>query len=158
MNIGSVLLWGFLATIVLTTIMFASQAMGLSRMSIPYMLGTMVTAQRDRAKVLGFMLHLINGWTFAIIYASAFESVRTANWWLGAIFGFIHAFFVLVVAMQLLPGMHPRMASEDQGPSPTRHLEPPGFMALNYGWGTPIVTLVTHCIYGAILGNFYQLA
>jgi hypothetical protein len=31
-------------------------------------------------------------------------------------------------------------------------LEPPGFMLLNYGASTPIVMLVTHVIYGAIVG------
>ena len=40
--------------------------------------------------------------------------------------------------LPLIPGLHPRMASEYQGPTPTRQLEPPGFLALNYGRPTPI--------------------
>jgi hypothetical protein len=31
-------------------------------------------------------------------------------------------------------------------------LEPPGLLALNYGAGTPVVTLVAHLVYGAVLG------
>jgi hypothetical protein len=35
------------------------------------------------------------------------------------------------VVSPALPAMHPRMASEQDGPTPTKQLEPPGFMALN---------------------------
>ena len=49
------------------------------------------------------------------------------------------------------------MASEQHGPTPTRQLEPPGFLALNYGRRTPISVLVAHLVYGAILGAFYRL-
>jgi hypothetical protein len=53
--------------------------------------------------------------------------------------------------------MHPRMASEQQGPTPTEQLEPPGFMALNYGRRTPIAVILSHTVYGGILGAFYRL-
>lgn len=158
MNGPSVLLWGFVATIVLTTLMSGAQALGLSRMSIPFMLGTMVTPARDRAPLLGFVIHLLNGWMFAIIYAAAFESWGRATWWLGAGIGLVHALAVLVAVMPLLPGLHPRMASEHRGPEPTRALEPPGFLALNYGRRTPLIALLAHLVYGAILGAFYQPA
>ena len=49
------------------------------------------------------------------------------------------------------------MASELRGPEPTKALEPPGFLALNYGRRTPLVTLVAHAVYGLILGAFYHL-
>lgn len=158
MNIPSILLWGFVATVVLTTVMAGAQGLGLSRMSVPFMVGTMFTPDRDRAKIVGFGVHLMNGWLFAVIYAVAFESWGRATWWLGSGIGLIHALAVLVAFMPLLPGMHPRMASEHQGPDPTRALEPPGFLALNYGRRTPLIALVAHLVYGAILGAFYQVA
>ncbi|CAN5648060.1 hypothetical protein BH24ACI5_BH24ACI5_28900 [soil metagenome] len=43
----------------------------------------------------------------------------------GASIGFVHAAVVLIVGMRLLPGLHPRRASEQQGPTVTRQLEPP---------------------------------
>ena len=49
------------------------------------------------------------------------------------------------------------MASEQKGPTVTRQLEPPGFLALNYGYQTPISVVVAHLIYGAILGGFYKM-
>ena len=157
MNWPSVLLWGFAATISLTTVMAASQGLGLSRMSIPFMLGTMMTPDRDRAIVVGSLFHVANGWAFALIYAAAFESWGRAAWWLGASIGAVHATFVLTVGMAMLPGLHPRMASEQAAPATTAQLQPPGFLALNYGERTPLVTLVAHLIYGGLLGAFYQL-
>ncbi len=158
MNLPSVLLWGFVATVVLTGIQSASQGMGFSRMSIPFMVGTMFTPDRSRAVGLGFLAHFFNGWIFAMVYALVFQSLGRANWWLGALGGLAHGLFVLLVLMPLLPGMHPRMASEHHGPTPTRLLQPPGFMALHYGRQTPMVVLAAHVVYGVILGSFYQLA
>ena len=156
MNRGGTLLWGFVGTVVLTGLMAGSQGLGLTRMSLPFMLGTIFTPDRDRAKLIGFGVHFVNGWIFASVYAAAFESWRRATWWLGAGIGLVHALFVLLVVMPTLPGLHPRMASEQRGPTPTRQLEPPGFLALNYGRRTPISVLVAHLVYGAILGAFYR--
>jgi hypothetical protein len=157
MNLPSVLVWGFAATVTLTTMMAASQGLGLSRMSIPFILGTMLTPNRDRAMLLGALLHVGNGWLFALVYAAVFEGWGRAAWWLGAIVGFAHAGFVLTVGMTMLPGMHPRMASEHRAAPEHAQLQPPGFLALHYGERTPLVTLAAHLVYGAILGGFYQV-
>jgi hypothetical protein len=144
-------------TVVLTSVLAGSQALGLTRINLPFMLGTMVTSDRDRAKLIGFGMHLVNGWLFAGVYAAAFRSWRRATWWLGALIGLVHALFVLLVGMPMLPSLHPRMASEQYGPTPTRQLEPPGVLGLNYGRRTPISVVLAHLLYGAILGAFYRL-
>lgn len=155
LEIGAALLWGGFATGVLTLIMAASQGFGWSRMSFPFMIGSMFSSRRSRAMILGFVLHFLFGMAFAIVYALVFESWRWANWWLGALLGTFHGLFILIVFMPVLPDLHPRMASKHHGPSPTRQLEPPGFMALNYGHATPALTLVAHVIFGILLGAFY---
>ena len=157
MNWRGSLLWGFVGTVFLTGLMSATQGLGLTRMSLPFMLGTMFTPNRDRAKLVGIGVHLLNGWLLALIYAAAFQSWRRAAWWLGACVGLVHGLFVLLVVMSVLPGLHPRMASEQRGPDPTRQLEPPGFLALHYGRRTPVALLAAHVIYGGILGAFYRL-
>jgi hypothetical protein len=158
MNLASMLLWGFVATVVLTGLLSGSQAFGYTRMNLPFMLGTMFTSSRDRAKIIGFLLHFVNGWIFAFVYCAAFESWRLATWWAGSAIGAVHATFVLLVAMPILPSIHPRMASEEHGPTPAQQLEPAGFMAMNYGRRTPISVLLAHLIYGAIIGAFYRLS
>jgi hypothetical protein len=157
LNLASSGLWGFVGTVVLTGLMAGTQGLGLTRMSLPFMLGTMFTPDRDRAKLVGFFVHLLNGWWLALIYAAAFQSWRRATWWLGAGIGLVHGLFVLVTVMPLLPGLHPRMASEQRGPTPTRQLEPPGFLGLNYGRRTPLSVLLAHLAYGAVLGAFYEV-
>ena len=157
MNVRGVLLWGFAGTTILTTIMRTAQALGRTRVDLPLMLGLMFTANRDRAKVYGFLFHLANGWVFAFIYAMVFDQVRRATWWIGALIGAVHAMFVLVIGMSLLPGLHPRMATDARGPQPTLDLEPPGFLAMNYGRQTAIVTVLAHLIFGAVLGTFYRV-
>jgi len=157
MNWKSWLLWGFVATVALTTVMAGSQGVRLTRMNLPYMLGAMFTPSRDRARIIGFGVHLLNGWVFSLGYVAAFQSWGRATWWAGAALGLLQALFVLTVIAPLLPAVHPRMASEQKGPTVTRQLEPPGFFALNYGVQTPVSIVLGHLIYGAILGACYSL-
>jgi hypothetical protein len=154
MIVASWLLWGFVATVVLTTILAASQGLGLTRMNIPFLVGTMFSGGSRPATRLGFFVHMINGWVFAAIYVAAFVSWGGATWWRGAAIGLVHALFVLAVLMPVMPSIHPRMAGPAQGPSALRMLEPPGFFAMHYGVRTPISVVIAHVAYGAILGAF----
>ncbi|MBI3803342.1 MAG: hypothetical protein HY282_06225 [Nitrospirae bacterium] len=156
MNWHGILLWGLLATGLLTTIMRAAEGLRYTRMDIPFMLGTIFTPDRDLAKVIGSILHFMNGLFISILYAVFFHAFGFASWWLGALMGLAHGAFVLIVALPLLPGGHPRMASDFWGPTPTRLLEPPGFLALNYGYQTPIVSMLAHLAFGLVLGFFYR--
>jgi len=156
-NVGSWLLWGFASTILLTTLMAGSQGLGLTRMNIPYMVGTMFTPDRDRAKVIGVLVHVLNGYAFSLIYVAAFHLWDGPTWWKGAMIGLVHAAFVLMVGAPAMPGMHPRMASERSGPTVVRQLEPPGFLALHYGIQTPISVVIAHVAFGVVLGVFYTV-
>ena len=152
-GIASLLLWGFAATVVMTVILYGSQRAGLSRLSMPFLLGTCLTEDRDRAHVLGFVAYLIGGWIFAVIYAALFVALG-ATWWTGAAIGFVYGLFLLLVVLPTMPHIHPRMASEYEGPTDARRLEPPGFLGLNYGYRTPLTTLFAQIAYGVMLGAF----
>lgn len=156
MNWTGWLIWGFAATIVLTISLTASQGLKLTRINIPMLLGTMVVANRDKAKWFGIFIHIVNGLVFSLIYVAAFHAWGGATWERGALIGLIHACFVLGVALPNLPGIHPRMASENFGPTVTRQLEPPGFWAMNYGFQTPLTVILAHIVFGMILGGFYK--
>lgn len=146
--------FGLVATVLLTTVIVAAQLAGLTRLDIPLMLGTLLTGDPDRARLYGFFVHLIMGQFFALFYAAGFAALGVATWWLGAGFGLIHAAIAGAVLVPLLPTAHPRMATERAGPSSQILLEPPGLFALNYGWGTPLVTVAAHAVYGTVLGLF----
>jgi hypothetical protein len=149
---GGALLWGFFATLVLTLVMSAAQGLGLSRISMPFLIGSIFTPDRNRAIVIGSAVHFVNGWLISLVYALVFARLGRATWWIGALLGLLQGLAVIVALLPLLPSLHPRMATEDYGPTPTRQLEPPGFLGLNYGRRTPLITLVAHLGYGILLG------
>ena len=157
-HLGSAIGWGAMATAVLTLVLTASQGLGWSRISLPYVIGTMFASDRSRAMAVGFVAHWVLGLGFALLYALVFEAWGRSGALLGAGLGVFHGLFVLVVGMEFLAAIHPRMASRHHGPTPTRQLEPPGFFALNYGRGTPVVTLLAHAAFGALLGAFYTIS
>jgi hypothetical protein len=144
--------FGLIATAALTAVLLGAQLAGRTRLDLPLILGTILVADPDRARVAGFLLHLVNGQAFALGYAGAFAAAGRSTWWGGALLGLLHGAVALLVIVPLLPGIHPRMASERAGPSGGAALEPPGLLALNYGRETPVVTMAAHLAYGVALG------
>ena len=150
---------GFVGTVVLTTCLRAGSELGLTRMDLPFLLGTAFSRDRTRAKALGFGLHFVAGQAFAAMYYAVFVAIDEASWWLGAAFGLVHGAFVATALVStLLPIVHPRMGTPDTGADSSPLLEPPGFLLLNYGPSTPLVTMVIHVVYGAIVGEFIALS
>lgn len=152
-----VLLWGLIATVAMTTVMSTAQGLGWSRLSLPFLFGTFWTSERHAAYFVGFVLFVLGGWGFALFYYGAFVALGLATWWLGLALGGLHGLFLLATFLPFLPHVHPRMASEDDGPTVRRRLEPPGFLGLNYGWGTPVSTMAGMLVYGLVLGAFLPL-
>lgn len=151
-GIETVIVWGLVATLVLTVGMALSQGTGLSRLSLPFLMGFLVTGRRSRAAAYGLVLYMLGGWVFAFLYAWLFAALGHAGWPIGLAAGLLHGLFLLAAVLPMLPYVHPRLASPYAGPTARRRLEPPGFLGLNYGRMTPITTLVSHAAYGAILG------
>ena len=105
----------------------------------------MVTADRQRAKLIGYLLHLVAGLLFSLAYYVGFVGLGRAGWLLGAAFGVIHGVFAMTALVNvLLPVIHPRMGSSLSSVDSTALLEAPGFLMLNYGRATPVVTLIAH--------------
>lgn len=150
--------WGLVATAAMTLILDLSQRAGLSRLSLPYLFGTVFSADRSHAYAFGFASYLLGGWVFALLYWLGFNSIGFASWWLGALVGLAHGLLLLVVMLPVMPFLHPRMATAYDGPTAYRRIEPPGFLGLNYGGRTPITTLLGQLVYGAILGACLPVA
>jgi len=144
---------GFVGTLVLTTMMRAAGELGFTRMDVPFLLGTVWTENRRKAKAVGYALHFAVGLLLALLYGAVFAAINRRSWWLGALFGLIHALFAgTVVGNILLPALHPRIGTPETAADETALIEPPGFMFLNYGRSTLLVSLVSHVAYGAIIG------
>jgi hypothetical protein len=154
MSVYGALAGGFVGTLVLTTGLRLSNVLGLTRMDIPLLLGTVVTTRRRWASVAGYFLHFVNGLVFSLGYAAIFAAVDQAGWLFGGALGLVHAAFAGSFANIILPAIHPRMGSPFTDAKQTPILEPPGFMLRNYGPHTVLVTVVAHVAYGAIVGGF----
>jgi hypothetical protein len=157
-SVAGALAGGFAGTLVLTTILRAANEAGLTRMDLPFLLGTVFKGDRREAKALGYLLHFVVGLIFALIYYAVFHAINHAGWWLGAVFGLVHGLFAGSALVNiLLPVVHRRMGSELTAAPDVALLEPPGFMMVNYGLSTPLVSLAAHIAYGVLVGGFASL-
>ena len=150
---------GLFGTVVLTTILRGASELGWTRMDLPFLLGTAVSPDRVRAKVIGYALHFVFGLLFALAYYAVFTVLDRSGVLLGGLLGLVHALFAGTALVSiLLPAVHPRMGTGFDAAGAAPLLEPPGFMLINYGPQTPLATIVSHVVYGAIVGTFSSLA
>jgi hypothetical protein len=151
--VWSALAGGFLGTLVLTTVQLLGGELGITRMDLAFLLGTIVTDNRHRAKMWGYVFHFAIGVVFALAYAAAFRAIGHGGWVLGMLVGVLHAVFSgTVLVTILLPIAHPRIGTPDTAANEIALIEPPGFLLRNYGRNTFLVTLLSHMAYGAIVG------
>jgi len=157
--IWGALVGGFLGTVVLTTVLRGASELGWTRMDLPFLLGTAVTADRVRAKVVGYALHFVFGLLFALGYWAVFVVAGESGVLVGAFLGLVHGLFAgTALVTILLPAVHPRMGTGFDAAGSAPLLEPPGFMLINYGRQAPLATIVSHIAYGAIVGGLSALA
>ena len=153
--IWGALVGGLLGTIVLTTILRGASELRLTRIDLPFLLGTALTADRVRAKAVGYALHFLFGFLFALAYYAVFAVLDHAGVFVGAGLGAVHALFAgSALVNVLLPVVHPRMGTGFDAAGATPLLEPPGFMLVNYGRQTVVAMIVAHLLYGTIVGGF----
>lgn len=116
MNIFGSIVAGLLGTLVMTLLMYMAPRMGMPKMDIIGMLGTMFTASEGIARILGTLAHFMMGVIFAIIYALLWSlGIGSPTWLWGLIFGAVHG-VVAAVMMPVMTKMHPRPPQMESGP------------------------------------------
>jgi hypothetical protein len=156
--ISSAVAGGVIGTLAMATLIKAACELGLSRMDLALLLGTVATANRRKARAIGYVMYFVLGVAFAEAYGALFAIIGRSSWWLGALVGALHAIFISTVLVSvLLPVVHPRMATSDTAANAVTLIEPPGFLMLNYGRSTFLVTLVAHIVYGALVGLIVRI-
>jgi hypothetical protein len=159
MSVLGAALGGLVGTFVLTTILRGGSELGLTRVDLPFLLGTAVTSDRSRAKAIGYVAHFGFGLLFSMGYAVTFAVLDASGWLLGAALGLAHGLFSGTALVNvLLPVFHPRMGKPWTDARTRPLIEAPGFMMLNYGLGTPVISTIAHVAYGAIVGGFARWA
>jgi hypothetical protein len=146
---------GLVGTAVLTSGLRLGQEVGLTRMDIAFLLGTAFSERRGHAQALGYLLHGVSGLVFSLLYAFVFWATGLSGWLFGGLLGIVHAAFAGGVLLNvLLPAVHPRMGTPWTDVEEAPLLEAPGYLLLNYGRATLLLTLVLHIVYGAFVGGF----
>ncbi|MDF1501268.1 MAG: hypothetical protein P1P76_12445 [Anaerolineales bacterium] len=138
MDILGSIIAGLVGTLLMTLLMYMAPSMGMPKMDIIGMLGTMFTSGERAARALGTVMHFMMGAVFGIAYAFLWNvGVGSPTWVWGLIFGAGHT-VVALLTMPLMMGMHPRPPEMESGPR----------MMLG--------SLMGHLVFGLVVALVYQ--
>ncbi len=143
------IIWGVVATVAFTLFSLMGKAMGMTRMDILDLLGSMMASPGSTAsQAIGAVIHHTNGALLAIawVYGVALIGLP-ANWLTGLAWGAILTALTFLM-LSTMGAMHPAIKRGEQ--------EDPGPMATNFGAMTPLGSLMGHLVYGLVLGLLYQ--
>jgi uncharacterized membrane protein YagU involved in acid resistance len=139
---------GIVGTIVITMVMAMAPKMGMPKMDIVGMLGSMFSPEGNRT--LGMVIHLMMGIVFAVIYALLWNAgIGTVGLLWGAVFGAGH----WLVAGVMMGGMSMMHAGVKAGT-----VEAPGVFMVNSGGMMAFMGgLIGHVIFGLVVALVYWL-
>ena len=147
MNIIGAVISGIAGTIAISIVMRMAPMMGMPKMDIVDLLSTMFGKPNSG---LGWMMHMMMGVVFALIYAFLWAiGFGTANWLFGLIFGAAH-WLVVGVIMAMIPIMHAGIKNGD--------VEAPGMWMTNQGGVLAFLGgLMGHMVFGLAVALVYGL-
>lgn len=133
-HVSKGLIAGFTATVVMSAMMLMKQSMGIMPQLNPIaMLTEMAGASTP---VVGWVLHFMIGTVmWGILFALLASRLTGAMWLRGVLFG-IGAWLLMMVMVMPMAGA--------------------GFFGLSMGIAAPILTLMMHIVFGAVLGGVYR--
>ena len=145
MNIIGAIVAGLAGTVVISMIMAMAPKMGLPKMAIWGMLGSMFS--KDGNNTLGWIIHFMMGVIFAIIYAALWAAgIGSATLLSGVIFGVAH-FLIAGLMMGGIPMMHAGIKAGT--------VKAPGVLMLNSGVMGLMGGLIGHAVYGLVVALVY---
>ena len=146
MNIIGAIVAGVVGTIVMSMIMLMAPMMGMPKMAIWEMLGSMFS--KDGNNVLGWAMHFMMGVIFAIIYAALWAfGIGSATWVNGLVFGAVH-WLIAGLMMGGVPMMHAGVKAGT--------VKAPGlYMTANGGMMSFVGGLIGHAVYGLVVALVY---
>jgi hypothetical protein len=145
MNILSAVIAGAVASLVFSMILAVAPKMGMPKMDIVSLLGSMFGKPNQ---ALGWMMHLMMGIVFALIYAFLWSAgIGGATWVGGLIFGVVQ-WLVVGMVMGMIPMLHVGIKSGA--------VKVPGLWMTNNGGVMAFMGgLVGHMIFGTVLALSY---
>lgn len=145
MNLLSAVISGILGTFAISMVIAAAPKMGMPRMDIVDMLSTMFGKPN---RVLGWMMHLMMGVVFALIYTFLWsEGIGSPDWISGLIFGAVH-WLAVGLMMAVIPIVHAGIKNGE--------VDAPGLWMINQGGMLSFVGgLMGHMVFGLVVALVY---
>jgi len=145
MSILSAVIAGLVGTVVFTMVMVMAPKMGMPKMDIVGLLGSMFGGEN---RALGMIIHLMMGAIFAIIYAYLWGAgIGTLSLLGGVIFGVVH-WLVVGLMMGGMPMLHTGIKSGS--------VEAPGAFMLKSGGPVAFMGgLIGHIVFGIVVALVY---
>lgn len=143
------IIWGIVATMAFTLFSMMGKAMGMTRMDLLDLLGSMVTTPgTSTSRMTGAVMHHMNGALLAIAWAYGVALLNLPANWLTAMEWGVILWLLALLMMTTVGSVHPAIKRGEQ--------EDPGPAATNFGKMTPLGSLMGHLVYGLVLGLLYQ--
>jgi len=148
MNVIGAVIAGVFGTLVMSLVMAMAPSMGLPKMDIVGMLGSML--QRDGNRPLGWGIHFMMGIVFALIYAILWSiGIGAATLLWGLVFGAVH-WLGAGLMMGGVPAMHAGVKAGT--------VQAPGVFMLNTGGSMAFMGgLIGHLVFGLVVALVYGL-
>jgi len=147
MNVLSAVISGMLGTFAISAVMAVAPTMGMPKMDIVDMLSTMFGKPN---RILGWIMHLMMGVVFALIYAYLWSlGIGSPGWLSGIIFGAAH-WLMVGLMMAVIPMMHVGIKNGE--------VEAPGLWMTNQGGMLSFVGgLMGHIVFGIVVALMYVI-
>ncbi len=142
------IVWGIVATAAFTLFSMMGKAMGMTRMDLADLMGSMfVQPHTGASRMIGLTVHHVNGALLGIGYAYFLAlTALPAGWLTGLLWGVILTPLAMLL-MSSIGAVHPAIRAGQQ--------DDPGTAGTNFGKMTPMGMLLGHLVYGVVLGALY---
>jgi len=151
--LSSAVLAGIAGGIAMLVVIYGGRAMGMTRMDLLKMLGTMMMpkAPDTTAYGVGLMMHLMMSAAFGLVHAGILHGVGVdgsgAAIGIGLAIGVVHGAMVTVALPVMVDALHPLVRSGE--------MASPGPLMRGYGPMTPAGVVMAHVAFGLVTGLVY---
>jgi hypothetical protein len=146
---------GILGAAAITLPMYLARALGVVRLDLPMLLGSLAARPVWPARMVGLVPHLLASvWIFPSAYRAGFQLARTSPGIRSGLILAVPHWAASVAGMWLLGLVNPRTAGSGASPDLERRgrLLAPGAFGQRYGPLAPPAIVVGHLVYGAVVG------
>ncbi len=137
-HIRDAIIAGSTGRMAMLLLIYAGPLLGLPRIDVVSMLGSLAAPNKQDAVTLGGAIHFTIGILFALIYAALWSAgIGSPTWWWGLIFGATHGIVVILLLLVVMR-VHPQLSG------------------LFNGLLVMVAILLNHMVFGVVVALVYS--